>query len=164
MMHAFTHTTFSPNVAHGGVKTNIVPDQAEISVDIRTLPGVDAPAVRTMLRDAVGDLWDAVEILEEGDNPATESPIDTDLSRALASVSSRLVPGATTVPLLFIGATDARFFRRKGVTSYGYGLFSERRSLGEIAVMFHGNDERIDQASLRLMVDLWDGVAREMLS
>jgi acetylornithine deacetylase/succinyl-diaminopimelate desuccinylase-like protein len=164
MLHAFTHTTFSPNVAQGGVKTNIVPDRAEVAVDIRTLPGVDGSAVRAMLRDAIGDLWDAVEIADEADNPATRSPIDTELSRVLANVSRRLVPGATTVPLLFIGATDARFFRRRGVTAYGYGLFSERRSLGDIAAMFHGNDERIDQESLRLMTDLWEGTARELLA
>jgi hypothetical protein len=30
--------------------------------------------------------------------------------------------------------------------------------------MFHGNDERIDQESLRLMTDLWEGTARELLA
>ena len=164
MMHGITHTTFSPNIAQGGVKTNIVPDHAEVTIDIRTLPGVDASAVRSMLKDAVGDLWTAVEIADESDNPATQSPLESDLSRALTQVSARLVPGATTVPLLLFAATDARFFRRKGVTAYGYGLFSEHFSLNEVATMFHGNDERIDQASLRLMVDLWEGTARELLA
>lgn len=163
MMHALTHTTFSPNIVHGGVKANVVPDSAEAIVDIRTLPGVDGAAVRRMLQDAVGDLWSSVEIAEEGDNLATESPMDSPLWRAVATVSERLVPGATTVPFLVMGATDARFFRRKGVTAYGYGLFSEAIPFNEFAAMFHGNDERIDQASLRLMTDLWEGVARELL-
>ena len=37
--HAVTHTTFSPNVIHGGTKTNTIPDRVELEVDIRTLPG-----------------------------------------------------------------------------------------------------------------------------
>jgi acetylornithine deacetylase/succinyl-diaminopimelate desuccinylase-like protein len=163
MLHAATHTTFSPNILHGGSKTNIVPDRAELVIDIRTLPGVDGAAVHRMLKDAIGDLWPSVEIAEEGDNLATSSEIDTELWRALTRVTERLVPGAHTLPFLVVGATDARFFRRKGVTSYGYGLFSEKIPFEQFATMFHGNDERIDQASLRLMVDLWDGAARELL-
>ena len=163
MIHALTHTTFSPNVAQGGVKTNIVPESAEVEVDIRTLPGVDGAAVRRMLRAALGDLWSQVEIVAEGDNLATSSPIDTPLWSALTKVTAQLVPGATTVPFLIMGATDARFFRRKGVTAYGYGLLSERIPFAEFATMFHGRNERIDQASLRLMVDLWEGTTRELL-
>ena len=163
MLHAATHTTFSPNIVQGGVKTNIVPDTAEVTVDIRTLPGVDGDAVRAMLADALGDVWPTVELAGEGDNLPSESPMDTPLWRALASVSARLVPAASTVPFLVVGATDARFFRRKGVTAYGYGLFSEAIPFNEFASMFHGNDERIDQASLGLMTDLWEGTARELL-
>jgi acetylornithine deacetylase/succinyl-diaminopimelate desuccinylase-like protein len=164
MLHAATHTTFSPNQLRAGVKTNIVPDEAEVAIDIRTLPGVDGNAVRTMLRDAAGDLWDAIEIADEGDNVATASPADTPLWRALSSATERLVPGATTVPFLVVGATDARFFRRKGVTSYGYGLFSERIPFEEFSTMFHGRNERIDQASLGLMVGLWEATARDLLA
>lgn len=164
MMHAATHTTFSPNIFHGGVKTNIVPDTAEIQVDIRTLPGVDGDAVRGMLKDAVGDLWSSVEIVEEGDNLATESPMDTPLWHALTRATERLVPGGSTVPFLVVGATDARFFRRKGVNCYGYGLFSERIPFNEFAAMFHGRNERVDQTSLRLMTDLWEATAREVLA
>ena len=37
--HACTHTTISPNMVHGGVKTNVIPDEVVLEVDIRTLPG-----------------------------------------------------------------------------------------------------------------------------
>ena len=30
--HACTHTTFSPNVVHGGVKTNVIPDDVVLEV------------------------------------------------------------------------------------------------------------------------------------
>jgi acetylornithine deacetylase/succinyl-diaminopimelate desuccinylase-like protein len=62
-----------------------------------------------------------------------------------------------------VAATDARFFRRAGAVAYGYGLFSDRISFKDFGAMFHGNDERIDQESLRLAEALWEGVARDFL-
>jgi acetylornithine deacetylase/succinyl-diaminopimelate desuccinylase-like protein len=117
-----------------------------------------------MLRDAAGDLWHDVEIVMEGANPATASPTNTPLWDALTKVTKRLVPGSETVPFLIVGATDARFFRRKGVVSYGYGLMSDRIPFGEFAKLFHGNNERVDQETLGLMTPLWEGVVRELLA
>jgi len=163
MMYAATRTTLSPNIGRAGVKLNVIPDSAEVDVDIRIQAGDEGEGVRKMLRDAAGDLWKDVEILEEGDNPATQSPIDTPLWDALTKVTKQLVPGSKTVPFLVVGATDARYFRRKGVTSYGYGLMSERIPFGEFSKLFHGNNERVDQETLSLMTPLWEGVAREMV-
>ncbi|HKW77873.1 MAG TPA: M20/M25/M40 family metallo-hydrolase [Candidatus Limnocylindria bacterium] len=164
MAYAATRTTLSPNIARAGVKTNIIPDTAEIEIDIRTLPGDDGDGVRAMLREAAGDLWKDVEITDEGDNPATASPTKTPLWDALTKVTQRLVPGSTTVPFLIVGATDARFFRRKGVVAYGYGLMSERIPFGEFAKLFHGNNERVDTDTLALMTPLWEGVIREVVA
>ncbi len=162
MMYAATRTTFSPNVARAGTKLNVIPDSAEIDVDIRLLPGDEGDGVRSMLADAAGDLWKDVEIVEEGDNPATSSKIETPLWDALTTVTQRLIPGSTTVPFLIVGATDARFFRRRGVVAYGYGLMSERIPFGEFSKLFHGNDERVDQDTLALMTPLWEGLVREI--
>ena len=49
---------------------------------------------------------------------------------------------------------------REGVVSYGYGLMSERISFGEFIKMFHANNERIDQESLRLSTELFEQTAR----
>lgn len=163
MVQASTHTTFSPNIAKGGVKTNVIADSAEIHVDIRTVPGDEGPQVREMLRQALGDLWPQVEIADEGDNPASASPIDTPLYGVLSSVTARLRPGTATVPFLIVGATDARYFRRKGVICYGYGQLSDRIPFSEFSEMFHGNDERIDLGSLRLSTLLWEHTARDFL-
>jgi acetylornithine deacetylase/succinyl-diaminopimelate desuccinylase-like protein len=161
MFYAATRTTFSPNIAHSGVKLNVIPDTAEIDIDIRTIAGDDGEKVHEMLREAVGDeLWKDVEIVAEGNNPASESPTRTALWDTLTKVSQKLVPGAETVPFIIVGATDARFFRRKGVTAYGYGLMSERISFKDFAKMFHGNNERIDQESLRLSTELFEQTAR----
>jgi acetylornithine deacetylase/succinyl-diaminopimelate desuccinylase-like protein len=160
--HACTHTTFAPTVAHGGTKTNVIPDRVELEVDVRTLPGQTEVEVAGMLRDALGDLADVVEIRAH-DDPATESPMETPLWDSLARVSSRLCEGSALVPALMTGATDNRFFRRAGAVGYGFGLFSRRLSHEDYFTMFHGNDERVDEESLALSTALWEGVARDLV-
>jgi acetylornithine deacetylase/succinyl-diaminopimelate desuccinylase-like protein len=163
LVHACTHTTFSPNVVHGGTKTNVIPDHVELEVDIRTLPGQSGDDIHDLLRDALGDLYDRVEI-ESNEDLSTASPIDTPLWDALSTVSARLVRDSALVPFLMVGGTDNRFFRRAGATGYGFGLFSQRLAFEDYATMFHGNDERVDVESLALSEQLWRAVAEEVLS
>ena len=68
-------------------------------------------------------------------------------------------PGWHSVGKGFFG-----FFRRVGATAYGYGLFSDRISFTDFAAMLHGDNERVDQESLRLSEELWEGTARDLLA
>jgi len=161
--HACTHTTFAPTVVHGGSKTNVIPDVVDIEVDIRTLPGQTGPEIEAMLHDALGDVAADVEIVARGDDEATASPVDTPLWDCLQRVAGRLAPGAQNVPLMVWGATDARFFRRQGTVAYGFGLCSDRIGFDDFASMFHGDNERVDQESLRLSTALWEATAQDLL-
>jgi acetylornithine deacetylase/succinyl-diaminopimelate desuccinylase-like protein len=163
-VHASTHATIAPTIAHGGVKTNVIPDVVELQVDIRTLPGQTGADIRSILEEAIGqELMESVEIVADADEEATASPIDTPLWDSMLRATRTIVPDAGLVPTLSVGATDSRFFRRLGVTAYGYGLFSDRISFADYSAMFHGDDERIDQESLRLSTELWDRLARDFL-
>ena len=162
VVYSCTHTTFAPTVIHGGTKTNVIPDQVDIQVDIRTLPGETEEDVHHHLREALGDLYPTVEI-EGNDDPSTASPIDTPLWDTLSTVSGRLVEGSALVPFVMVGGTDNRYFRRAGSIGYGFGLFSQRLTFEDYATMFHGNDERIDQESLGLCTALWEEVAKDLL-
>ena len=163
--HACTHTTFAPTIIQGGVKTNIIPDRVELEIDIRTLPGQTGADVRMMLDEIVGpDLASSVEVVGQAEDPSTASPMGSPLWDAMADAARRLNPEATLVPSLMAGGTDARFFRRKGITAYGFALLSGRIPLDEMASMFHGDDERIDTESLRLSTELWEGLSRSFLA
>jgi acetylornithine deacetylase/succinyl-diaminopimelate desuccinylase-like protein len=162
-VHAATHTTFAPTIAQGGTKTNVIPDTVDLTLDIRTLPGQKARDVDHMLRQALGDLADHVDVVEQKLDEATSSPIDTPLWDSMQRITARLRPGSTNVPFTIVGATDARFFRRAGAVAYGAGLFSDRISFADFTSMFHGDDERIDQESLLLGVQFFEAVARDFL-
>ena len=44
--------------------------------------------------------------------------------------------------------TDARFFRVRGVTAYGVGLFEDDMEFSGALSMFHGNNERVGVSSV----------------
>ena len=161
--HALTHTTVSPNVAHGGQKTNTIPDVVDLDVDIRTLPGVTAADVDELLHDALGELAHHVDVSPIHESEATTSPIGNPLWDALATHTQVAYPGARLLPGLITGGTDARFFRDRGVIAYGAGLFSPSMTFEAFGSRFHGNDERVDVASLGLAAEMWLGVTKEIV-
>jgi acetylornithine deacetylase/succinyl-diaminopimelate desuccinylase-like protein len=163
LCHAKTHTTFSPNVIHGGQKTNIIPDTVDIDVDIRTVPGTTATDVNACLEEALGNLAPHVEINTLIHNDPSASRRDTALWDVLSSNVRAAFPEAQLFADVIVGGTDARFFRAKGTTAYGAGLFSSKVTLESFGNRFHGNDERVDVESLGLTTDLWVGVARQLL-
>jgi acetylornithine deacetylase/succinyl-diaminopimelate desuccinylase-like protein len=158
--HASTHTTISPNVVRAGEKANVIPGEATVQLDIRILPGVTRDDVHGYLREALGDLLEHIEIEGDWFGESTISPTDTPLFAALGSAVRRAYPGAELLPMLGIGGTDGRFYRRRGIPAYGFGVLSERWDYGTFRRLFHGHNERIDLASLDLTVHALDHVVR----
>jgi acetylornithine deacetylase/succinyl-diaminopimelate desuccinylase-like protein len=161
--HALTHLTVSPNVIRGGEKTNVIPGRVDIEVDMRKVPGQTDEDVLEFFDTALGSLRSDVEIeVIQSDEPS-ESPVRTPLWKAINRAAIAVYPEAMCVPTLTPGGTDARFFRGLGVPAYGMALYSRAMSLTQFSAMFHANDERVDQESLRLTVELYDAVARDLL-
>lgn len=162
-LHACTHTTFSANATTGRMKTNIIPGIIDIDVDVRTLPGETAADVQAHLDAALGDLAGEVEVEVLVDDPATISPTTTPLWDAMQRAVATPFPGASLLPSLTVGFTDARIYRELGAVAYGAGLLSPELDSGSFSQRFHGNDERIDVESLRLTTEFWDDVVRQLL-
>ena len=160
--HACSHTTISPNVIHGGQKTNTIPDVIDIDVDIRTVPGDSKEVVDAYLAEALGELADRVDVSTLQAYEPTRSPIDNPLWEALRARTQVAYPGAELVPGIITGGTDARFYRAKGSVAYGAALFSPSVTFEQFGDRFHGNDERIDVESLGMSTDFWYHVAKHV--
>ena len=155
-LHACTHTTFSPNVAVGQTKTNVIPDTVSIDVDIRTMPGEGPEEVAEHLRQALGEeLAAEAEVEPLINDRASVSPVDTPLWDSLQKAVNRPFPQSQLKPSLAVGFTDARVHRELGAIAYGAGLMSPSLSQADYSSRFHGNDERIDVESLELTTNLW---------
>lgn len=161
-LHACTHTTFSPNLVRSpDMKANVIPGDVELEIDIRTLPGEDADAVDDHLRQALGELYDSVEVEVMMNDQASISQTDNPLWDSLARSVAKPFPRAELHPGMVVGFTDSRIYRSLGAVSYGAGLFSPELDPGDFARRFHGHDERIDVESLRLTTELWLDVVRD---
>jgi acetylornithine deacetylase/succinyl-diaminopimelate desuccinylase-like protein len=164
-LYSCTHTTFSPNVAHmpPEQKTNVIPDDVTIEVDIRTLPGETSEDVDRHLREALGDLADSVEVETFSQYTSTMSRTDTPLWDSVQRAVNRPFPSARIAPHLIVGFTDSRIYRELGAVAYGAGLFSPTLDAMAYTERFHGNDERIDVESMALSTQFFIDVARDFL-
>ncbi|MDQ1402550.1 MAG: hypothetical protein QOG03_866, partial [Actinomycetota bacterium] len=161
--HACTHLTAAPTMVlpADSQKINIIPDEVRLVVDMRLLPTQGEDDVRAFLDDALGDLADRVDVkihyAHSGTASATETPLWESMTRAV----QQAYPSATLMPSMMAGTTDARWLRPAGVTTYGFGLLSDKVSPSDFWSRFHGKDERIDVESLLLSVELWEWLARD---
>lgn len=161
--YSCTHTTLSPNLVTGAMKTNVIPDAIDINVDVRTMPGDSAEEVQAHLDAALGDLADQVRVEVIMNDAASMSPADTPLWQSLQRAVEKPFPGAEISPQFVVGFTDSRIYREMGSVAYGAGLFSPELDVGSFGQRFHGNDERIDVESLRLSTELFIDVATDLL-
>jgi acetylornithine deacetylase/succinyl-diaminopimelate desuccinylase-like protein len=155
--------TLSPNVVHGGQKTNTIPDAVDIDVDIRTLPGQTFESAVAFVNAALGDLASRVEISTVQRGESSRSPMENVLWDVLTKQTQVAYPGADLLPGMMVGGTDARFYREKGSVAFGAALFSPDVTFESFGQRFHGNDERIDLASLGLSTEFWYGIAKELV-
>jgi acetylornithine deacetylase/succinyl-diaminopimelate desuccinylase-like protein len=166
--HACTHMTAAPPMVTGAPqqKINVIPDQVELGIDVRLLPGQHKADVLAFVDAVLGDdLRGRVTVeLPLGARAGTASPAGTPLWDVMQRAARRTYPDATLLPSMASGTTDARFLRPAGVVTYGFGLLSKRVSPAEFFSRFHGKDERIDTESLDLSVDLWEWLCHDFLS
>lgn len=165
-LYSCVHTTFSANVLELGAeaKTNVIPDNVELNIDIRTLPGETPAEVEAHLHEALGDLADKVDVEVIMNDMSTMSRLDTPLWDSLQKAVNGPFSSASLSPTLSVGFTDSRVFRDMGSIAYGAGLMSPQLDGGEFSKRFHGNDERIDVESLRLSTQLWVDVTKDLMS
>ena len=158
--NAFALTRMSTVVT--GVETddswNTVPAEIRLEVDVRTLIGQSLDDVFDHLRNAVGELAESIEFTAIAGSDGSQSPIGTPLWDLMTDAARIQRPGASLKPVMATGITDARFYRHRGATAYGFGLYSERLPIEEIPLMLHGDNERVDVESLGMMGDLWSAM------
>jgi len=75
-----------------------------------------------------------------------ESPIDTDLFRAIERAARERDPGAIVTTPMLTGATDRPIYRKLGIVTYGLDPF--KADADDLQKGVHGNDERISVANI----------------
>jgi len=138
--NAILRNTISLTGLTGSNKTNVIPAVATAEIDVRLLPDQDTTEFMRTLQQIVADT--AVHFTHLGNTkPPLESPIDTDLFRAIERAAHDREPAAFVTTPMETAATDRPTYRKVGITTYGFSPFRIPRA--EIQRGMHGNDERL---------------------
>ncbi len=157
--NALLRTTITPTVLQGSEKTNIIPQEASVELDIRLLPDEDTVAFRRTLEKLIAD--PAIRIEAIGDMaPAFSAPLDTDMFRALERVAARMLPGVPVATTLTPGATDRPYWAVAGPTAYGIDPYLIELEENRLSV--HGNNERLSMENIEFGLRYYVGVILEM--
>ncbi len=156
---AILSNTAAPTVVRAGGKINVIPAEAEVKIDGRTLPG---QSDEDLLRELSHILGPEFELeVEKSLPPVTTEPIESPLYDIIVAEIKRREPEATVVPYLIPGFTDAKYFTRLGARWYGFSPVKIEPDSGmRFADMFHGHNERIPVAGLHWGAEvLWSVVS-----
>ena len=157
-LSAITRMTISPDVIHGGVKTNIVPDRCEAQVDIRILPGQSWEYVLNELKEILRDV--KAEPLQY--HLPSFSSSESKYYHLVEETLKEYVGNAPVLQTISTGATDSRYLREMGVPSYGIGVLTLNMDKA-LSDSVHGKNEKIDIASLKLKTDFLISLAKKYL-
>ena len=138
--NAFLRNTISLTGLTGSNKTNVIPGVATADIDVRLLPDQDAGEFLKTLQGVVGDTAVHFTTLLQPKTPL-ESPIETDLFRAIERAAHEREPSAFVTTPMETAATDRPTYRKLGITTYGFSPFRVPRA--ETQRGMHGNDERL---------------------
>ncbi|MCG3173059.1 MAG: putative succinyl-diaminopimelate desuccinylase [Myxococcota bacterium] len=117
-MAALLTNTISVTNLRAGFKENAIPPEAAAVLDCRVHPNSSTADFLKQLHQALSGL--EVEVEEILRFEPTVSPLDNGLFQSLSATLREECGARAVFPLLLPASTDMRFFRRRGVTCYGF--------------------------------------------
>jgi acetylornithine deacetylase/succinyl-diaminopimelate desuccinylase-like protein len=155
--NAIVRDTISLTILQAGSKANVIPSESSATLDCRLIPGSSKENFLKEIKERLGDEIEAEGKMEGKSIPP--SPFNTDLFQAIQKFATSNDPDCPVVPFLLPGATDSRFLRERGITTYDFCPFR----LPEKEIMrVHGNDERIALENLRFGIRMLMEVIKEV--
>ncbi|MBO0868172.1 MAG: M20/M25/M40 family metallo-hydrolase [Micromonosporaceae bacterium] len=137
LVEAAQRDTANVTMLRAGYASNVVPTEAEATVDCRFLPGREE-AFRGELAEVLGPeveiTWDSL--------PAVQADFAGPLAAGLSAAIRAEDPDALVLPYLMPAATDAKSLQRLGISHLGCTPLRLPPGFDFLA-MFHGVDERV---------------------
>lgn len=141
--------TINATLVRGGDKPNVIPSEIVLGLDARLLPGFTLDDLLAELRPIL-----AAEIefdVRLYDRDARDP--DLGLLDLLGGLLCEAEPEAIPIPYLLPGSSDARFFSRLGIQTYGFTPMNLPEEFNFFETI-HANDERIPVAAVEFGTDV----------
>jgi len=156
--NAMLRTTTALTVVNAGNKDNVIPGEAQATVNFRLLPGDTTQSVMQHVRGKTGERFELIA-LPGASEPSPVSPTQSASYQMINRTVRSLFPGTLVAPGLMIAATDSRHFAP--VSDHIY-RFSPVRAKPEDLARFHGTNERIAEANLGELVRFYHQLLRNL--
>lgn len=157
--YSMLRTSVVPTMLTAGVGANVIPSQAEATLDIRALPGEDIPKFYAEMAKVINDPAIKIEPLPATRPPSPAARLDTEMYRVLEQVTKKVYPGAAVIPSMSTGASDMAQLRGKGQQAYGLGPASTTNDRLQYGA--HSDVERMAEASIYPFVEfVWSAVTQ----
>jgi acetylornithine deacetylase/succinyl-diaminopimelate desuccinylase-like protein len=157
-VYSMVRTSVVPTILKAGVGPNVIPSEAEATLDIRALPGEDIEEFYGEMKRVIGDPAISIVPIPATRPEAPPSRLTTEMYRVLEQVSQRMYPGVVVLPMMSTGATDMAQLRAKGIQCYGIGpavMDDDRAHYGA-----HSDVERLLESSVYKFVEFtWNAVS-----
>lgn len=136
--YSMIRTSIVPTILQGGYLKNVIPSEAQATVDIRALPDVDPEELFPRLKRIMAE--PNVDLIP---HPVTRPqhdpvPLDSPIFQSFEKVLGEMHPDALVLPRMSTGATDSAQLRAAGIQSYGFG---PGKPVWDLAGGIHGKDE-----------------------
>ncbi|MFM7856183.1 MAG: M20/M25/M40 family metallo-hydrolase [Flammeovirgaceae bacterium] len=155
-MYSTLRTSVSPNIIKGGYLVNIIPSEAEATLDVRALPDEDMASFIAEMKRVIND--SQIEIVPTGANrrPISKpSRLDTEAFTVTEKAISKIY-NTVTLPVMTTGASDKAYLQAKGMQCYGIGPITDLED-GPKGFGAHSDQERITEESLHKFVQFnWE--------
>ena len=151
-------TSVSPNIFTGGYRSNVIPSEAKVTLDVRALPDEDPAKFLDEVKRVVNDPAVDVRFTNQNVRPGTpEARLDSEPFKALEDAGTRIY-NAPTLPTMSTGATDMAQLRAKGMQCFGIGPATDFED-GPKGFGAHSDQERLLESELHRFVRFnWDVV------
>jgi carboxypeptidase PM20D1 len=156
--NAMLRTTTALTIFNAGNKDNVIPGEAQATVNFRLLPGDTRESVMQHVKGKAGDRFELIA-LPGSSEPSPVSPTGSASYQTINRTVRSLFPGTIVAPGLMIGATDSRHFTP--ISDHIY-RFSPVRAKPEDLSRFHGTNERISVANLGELVRFYHQLLRNL--
>jgi acetylornithine deacetylase/succinyl-diaminopimelate desuccinylase-like protein len=160
--YSMLRTSISPTVIKGGYRVNVIPSEAEATLDVRALPDEDMGKFIEMMKKIIND--PAVEIVREARDTrpgAAPSKLDTEAFKVLEAASKRNYPGVPVLPTMQTGATDMSYLRARGLQCYGLGPATDIED-GPKGFGAHSDQERVLESELYRFIRFHFDIVRDL--
>jgi len=144
--YSMLRTSVVPTMLKAGVGANVIPSEAEATLDIRALPDENVQAFYAELAKVINDPAVRVEPIPQTRPASPASKLGTEMYLVMERVAKTIYAGATVIPSMSTGASDMAQLRAKGIQSYGIGPASTEAD--ETNYPAHGDVERLAESSL----------------